>query len=62
MSNSERIPEGWTEGEGWAERVRCVYDRVAGRYDSALALFGLLGYRTVAYRRRAVRALDLRPG
>lgn len=56
MPDSERNPEGW------AERVRCVYGRVAGRYDGALALFGLLGYRTGAYRRRAVCALRLRPG
>jgi demethylmenaquinone methyltransferase/2-methoxy-6-polyprenyl-1,4-benzoquinol methylase len=56
MPDSERNPEGW------AERVRRVYGRVAGRYDGALALFGLLGYRTGAYRRRAVRALRLRPG
>jgi demethylmenaquinone methyltransferase/2-methoxy-6-polyprenyl-1,4-benzoquinol methylase len=39
-----------------------VYDRAAGRYDGALALFGLLGYRTGAYRRRAVRALRVRTG
>lgn len=48
--------------EGWAKRVRHVYDRVAGRYDGALALFALIGYRTGAYRRRAVEALDARPG
>jgi len=62
MPKSERNPEGWTEREGWAGRVRRVYDRVAGQYDGALALFGLLGYRTGAYRRRAVRALDVRSG
>jgi demethylmenaquinone methyltransferase/2-methoxy-6-polyprenyl-1,4-benzoquinol methylase len=56
MREPERNPEGW------AERVRRVYDHVAGRYDGALALFGLLGYRTGAYRRRAVRALRVRPG
>lgn len=50
------------ERDGWGERVRRTYDRVAGRYDGALALFGLLGYRTEAYRRRAVEALGLRPG
>ena len=48
--------------EGWGGRVRRVYDRVAGRYDGALVLFALIGYRTGAYRRRAVEALDARPG
>jgi demethylmenaquinone methyltransferase/2-methoxy-6-polyprenyl-1,4-benzoquinol methylase len=56
------MPDSELNPEGWAERVRHVYDRVAGRYDGALALFGLLGYRTGAYRRRAVRALRVRPG
>jgi demethylmenaquinone methyltransferase/2-methoxy-6-polyprenyl-1,4-benzoquinol methylase len=48
--------------EEWGEGVRRVYDRVAGRYDGALALFGLLGYRAGDYRRRAVRALNVQPG
>ena len=56
MPDSNRTPESW------GERVRRVYDRVAGRYDSALALFSLIGYRTGAYRRHAVEALDLRAG
>jgi demethylmenaquinone methyltransferase/2-methoxy-6-polyprenyl-1,4-benzoquinol methylase len=47
---------------GWGERVRRVYDHVAGRYDVALALFALVGYRTGAYRRHAVCALGVRPG
>jgi len=49
-------------GLTWGERVRRVYDRVAGRYDGALALFGLIGYRTGTCRCRAVEALGVRPG
>jgi demethylmenaquinone methyltransferase/2-methoxy-6-polyprenyl-1,4-benzoquinol methylase len=56
------VPDSNRTPESWGERVRRVYDRVAGRYDSALALFSLIGYRTGAYRRHAVEALDLRAG
>ncbi len=59
MPASSPIEEGQ---DGWADRVRRVYDRHAGQYDRALALFTLIGYRTGAYRRRALEALGVRPG
>lgn len=46
----------------WTDRVRAVYDRSAGSYDLALALFPLAGFRAGAYRRWAVAALDVRKG
>ena len=55
MSSTDPSPAG-------ADRVRRVYERVAGRYDREIALYALFGYRARAYRRRAVRALRLRPG
>ncbi|CAN5122918.1 class I SAM-dependent methyltransferase [soil metagenome] len=48
--------------EGWPERVRRVYDRVAGRYDLAALGFRLLGFRYDAYLRRAAETLAVRPG
>lgn len=39
-----------------------VYRDLAERYDLATRLFYLLGYQQHAYRRRAVQALQLRPG
>ncbi|MGI9189456.1 MAG: class I SAM-dependent methyltransferase, partial [Longimicrobiaceae bacterium] len=48
--------------EGWSERVRRVYDRVAGRYDLAALGFRLLGFRYDAYLRRTAEALAVRPG
>lgn len=50
------------DARAWTERVHVVYDRVARRYDRALDLYALLGYRTEAYRERAFAALDVRPG
>ena len=46
----------------WTERVHALYDREARRYDRALDLYALVGYRTEAYREHAVDALDVRPG
>ena len=43
----------------WTDRVQSVYDARAGGYDLALAAFPLVGFRTGAYRRAAVRALGL---
>jgi demethylmenaquinone methyltransferase/2-methoxy-6-polyprenyl-1,4-benzoquinol methylase len=51
-----------TRSAAWTDRVRSVYDRAAGGYDLALALFPLVGFRAGAYRRCAVGALDVRPG
>ncbi len=51
-----------TAAPDWTERVRAVYDRVAPRYDLALSLYPLVGFRAGAYRRHALRALDVRPG
>ncbi len=48
--------------DGWADRVRAVYDRRAPGYDLALALFPLAGFRAGAYRRAAIDALHVRPG
>ena len=44
------------------ERLKALYDRVAGRYDGAVLLYYALGYRYHAYRRRAIDTLHLRPG
>ena len=44
------------------ERLKALYDRVAGRYDGAVLLYYSLGYRYHAYRRRAIDTLHLRPG
>lgn len=46
----------------WTDRVRTVYDRSAGSYDLALALFPVAGFRAGAYRRRAIAALGVQEG
>lgn len=51
-----------TDAPGWTDRVRSVYDRSARGYDLALSAFPLVGFRSGAYRRHAIRALHLRPG
>lgn len=43
-------------------KVAQAFNRRASRYDFAMKLFNLVGYRYGAYRRRAVKALELRPG
>lgn len=42
--------------------IRSLYRRRAGNYDLTANLYYLLGFREWAYRERAVRALELRPG
>jgi demethylmenaquinone methyltransferase/2-methoxy-6-polyprenyl-1,4-benzoquinol methylase len=44
------------------EQVVGVYRDLAKRYDFAIRLYYLLGYRHRTYRRKAVQALRLRPG
>ena len=46
----------------WTDRVHALYDRKARRYDRALDLYALTGYRTEAYREHAIAALGVRPG
>lgn len=50
------------DARSWTEHVHVTYDREAARYDRALDLFALVGFRTEAYRQRTVEALDVRPG
>jgi demethylmenaquinone methyltransferase/2-methoxy-6-polyprenyl-1,4-benzoquinol methylase len=42
--------------------VRQKYSKIAGIYDLTMPFFKLLGLTTDAWRKKAVRALDLRPG
>ncbi len=42
--------------------IRDVYRRRAPRYDITSHIYGLLGYRLNAYRRRGIEALTLHPG
>lgn len=44
------------------EEVAAVYARRARRYDRFVELYRLIGFRDAAYRRKAVAALELRPG
>lgn len=44
------------------EAMRALYRRRARRYDSALWIYRLCGFRVDHYRRRTVEALALRPG
>lgn len=44
------------------QSVREVYSKRAARYDLSANLYNLIGVRINAYRKEAVRALNLRPG
>lgn len=42
--------------------IQSTYGRIAKRYDALAKLLGLIGFREAAHRKRAVAALQLKPG
>lgn len=44
------------------EEIRKLYRKRAKRYDLSANLYYLMGFREYAYRKKAVRALELKPG